>query len=145
MLLSQATPMASFLDVENNLYYRLITCVYIFSHYFKYTQSKASRNKQHTKKAERSCKHFNRTFASPQIFSKADLFTSYPFLTFIMSERRKKYSDISRYQIWVRVAAHIVIHSCQSVSQGHLSLNSLSFRYTSFHHSVARVAETGCN
>ena len=66
---------------------------------FKYTQSKESRNKQHTKKAERSCKHFNRTFASQQIFSKADLFTSYPFLTFIMSERRNKYNDISRYQI----------------------------------------------
>ena len=68
--------MASFLDVENNLYYRSITCVYIFSHYFKYTQSKASRNKQHTKKVERSCKYFNGTFASPQIFSRADLFRS---------------------------------------------------------------------
>ena len=55
----------------------------------------------------------------------------YPFSTFIMSERRKKYSDISKYQIWVCVAAHIVIHSCQSGSQGHLSLNSLSFRYIS--------------
>ena len=31
MLLCQATPMARFLDVENNLYYRSITCVYIFS------------------------------------------------------------------------------------------------------------------
>ena len=131
MLLCQATPVASFLDVENNLYYRSITCVYIFSHCFKYTQSKASRNKQHTKKAERACKHFNCTFSSQQIFSKADLFTSYPFLTLITSERRKKYSDISRYKIWVRVAAHIVIYSCQSGSQGHLSLNYLSFRYIS--------------
>ena len=28
-------------------------------------------------------------------------------------ERRKKFSDISKYKIWVRVAAHIVIHSRQ--------------------------------
>ena len=30
-----------------------------------------------------------------------------------VSERRKKFSDISKYKIWVRVAAHIVIHSRQ--------------------------------
>ena len=59
----------------------------------------------------------------------------YPFLTFVMSESKKRYSDISKYKIWVHVADHIVIHSRVNqgleVSQGHLSLYSLSFRYIS--------------
>ena len=92
MLLSQATPMASFLDVENNLYYRLITCVYIFSVTALNIHNPKQAEINSTQKRQRDHAnilivhlHLHRPFPELTFLDHVS-----PLLTLIMSERRKK-------------------------------------------------------
>ena len=96
MLLFQATPMASFLDVE--ILISSLDKLFTFS-ITEYTQSKASRNKQHTITQRDHAIILIAHFYPNSSFLEVTFLHQDSFSTLFMSERVKEFTDISKQKI----------------------------------------------